>query len=126
MEDCFIPWLDHAHRGIKASWLDGQRRLKAEAFRRRPVLDDDGLSVASDHESAKLVFRKGKGVAKLRIEAIEGLGLELFRTDDIHGLIRGLPHPNEENYNLAMNIADKLVSLSVFTYDPWPIPPSQL
>ncbi len=93
--------------------------MKAEAFRRRPRIDDNGLSVAPDHESAKLAFSRGKGVAALRIDAIEALGLELFRADQIHGLIRGLPDP--QNYDLVMNIADKLVSLSSFTYDPWPV-----
>jgi len=83
------------------------------------VVDDDGLSVASDHGSAKLAFEKGKGVAKLRISGIESLGLELFRTDEVRGLIKGLPEPTPENYDLAMNMADKLVSLSLFTYDPW-------
>ena len=72
-----------------------------------------------------MAFAKGKGVAKLRIDAIEGLGLELFRTDEIYGLIKGLPDPNEENYDLVMNMADKLVSLSLFTYDPWPTRPVQ-
>ena len=120
MEDSFIPWLDHAHRAIRAAWLDSQRKLKAEAFRRRPDKDDDGLSVASSHENAKRTLDRGKGVAALRIDAIEALGLELFRADEIHGLIKGLPDPRPENYDLAMNIADRLVSLSLFTYDPWP------
>jgi hypothetical protein len=70
-----------------------------------------------------MVFARGKGVAALRINAIEGLGLELFRDDD-YGLIKGLPNP-DENYNLAMNMADKLVALSTFTLDPWPIRPTQ-
>ncbi len=61
-------------------------------------------------------------MAALRISAIEGLGLELFRKDDDYGLIKGLPNPGE-NYDLAMNFADKLVSLSTFTFDPWPIKP---
>ena len=111
--------MDHAHRAIRPGWLDSQRKLKAEAFRRRVNIDDNGLSVASSHEAAKLTLTKGKGVAALRIDAIEALQLELFREDDDHGLIRGLPDPRPENYNLVMSIADKLVSLSSFTYDPW-------
>jgi hypothetical protein len=109
----------HAHRAIRANWLDGQNNIKAEAFRRRHGIDDDGLSVASSHETAKLALIAGKGVAALRIDAIENLQLELFREDDDHGLIRGLPDPQSEDYNLVMNIADKLASISAFTYDPW-------
>jgi hypothetical protein len=60
-------------------------------------------------------------VAALRIDAIEALGLELFRADEIRGLIKGLPDPTRESYDVAMNMADRLVSLSLFTYDPWPI-----
>jgi hypothetical protein len=64
-------------------------------------------------------------VAKLRIDGIEGLGLELFRIDQVWGLIKGLPEPTQENYDLIMDMADKLVSLSLFTYDPWPTRPFQ-
>jgi hypothetical protein len=97
--------------------------LKAEAFRRRPVADDNGLSVASSHENAKTAIARGKGVAALRIDAIENLGLELFRADGNHGLIKGLPDP--DNYDMAMNMADKLVALSTFTLDPWPVRPTR-
>lgn len=92
--------------------------MKAEAYRRRPGKDNDGLSVASSHEGAKAAFERGYGVAAARIEAIEGLELELFRSDDEHGLIKGLPDP-ESDYDLAMDFADKLVAISHFTHDPW-------
>ena len=60
-------------------------------------------------------------MAALKIDAIEALGLELSRDEEVYGLIKGLPDPRPENYDLAMNMADKLVSLSLFTYDPWPV-----
>jgi len=56
-------------------------------------------------------------VAALRIAAIENLGLQLQRSDDDHGLICGLP--DDENFDLAMDFADKLVAISTFTLDPW-------
>ena len=91
--------------------------MSAEAFRRRPQGDEDGLSVSSTHEKAKEAFERGHGVAALRIAAIENLGLQLKRSDDDRGLICGLP--DYENFDLAMNLADKLVSISTFTLDPW-------
>jgi hypothetical protein len=91
--------------------------LTNKAYRREPK-DTDGLSVASSHELAKLTIERGKGVAAIEINKIPPLNLELVQNDDDHGCIVGIPY-REENYNLAMELADKLLELSVVTLDRW-------
>jgi hypothetical protein len=58
-------------------------------------------------------------VAAARIDEIEYLGLQVFRCDDDYGLMKGLPHPDD--YDLVMDIADKLVALFSpnLVCDPW-------
>ena len=103
---------------MKPIWFEGDR-LTNKAFRRRPE-DTDGLSVASSHEAAKLLQkRSGKGVASLEIRSIEMLALTVFRENDDHGYIQGIPDETTENYDIVMAIADKLLKLSTVTIDPW-------
>jgi hypothetical protein len=78
----------------------------------------DGISVASSHEAAKRTIARGNGVATVRIDAIPQLGLGLVQDDDDHGCITGIPYA-EDDYDLAMNLADKLLALSVVTLDRW-------
>ena len=88
-----------------------------KAYRRGPS-DVDGLSVACSHESAKQTIQRGDGVAAIEMIEIPPLGLQLFQDTDDHGYIAGIPYP-EENYDLAMELADRLLELSVVTPDHW-------
>lgn len=102
---------------MKPSWFE-KGVLTNKAYRRIPGKDEDGLSVASSHEVAKLTITVGKGVAAAQINAISLLNLQLVRDDDDHGCIRGIPYDNE-NWNLAMELADKLLAISIVTLDHW-------
>lgn len=74
--------------------------------------------MASSHEAAKRTIARGNGVAAIRIDSIPPLGLSLVRDDEEHGCITGVPYA-EDDYDLAMDLADKLVELSVVTLDRW-------
>ena len=60
----------------------------------------------------------GNGVAAIEIGAIPTLNLRLVPDDDVHGRIVGIPY-SDENYDLAMEIADKLLELSIVTLKRW-------
>ena len=87
-------------------------KLTNSPFRRGPQ-DTDGWSVASSLDAAKRLRNSGCGVAKLDISELEALGLSLEQTDDDHGLVHGMPpyaDPTDvQAYNLASEIADKLL-----------------
>lgn len=78
----------------------------------------DGLSVAPSHGDAKLTISRGDGVAALNIEAIVSLRLQLVQHDEHHGCITGLPYP-DENYDLAMDLADRLLNIADVTREYW-------
>jgi len=93
--------------------------LTNKAYRRIPGKDADGLSVASSHENAKLTITVGKGVAAALIDAIHLLNLQVVPDDDEHGTIKGIPYSDEENWNLATELADRLLEISRVTLDHW-------
>ena len=99
-------------------WFEGSV-LTNKAYRRIPGKDLDGLSVASSHEVAKLSITVGKGVAAALIRAISLLNLQVIQDNDEHGCIKGIPYSDEENWNLAMELADKLLAISTITLDHW-------
>ena len=110
--------MEHTHRALKPNWFeDGV--LTNKAYRRIPGKDVDGLSVSSSHEAAKLTITVGKGVAAALIRAISFLNLQLVQDNDEHGCITGIPYSDQENWNLAMELADKLLAISVVTFDRW-------
>jgi hypothetical protein len=76
------------------------------------------LSIASSYEGAKLTLRVGKGVASLPITGIRAFNLNVVPDDDEHGCIVGIPFDTED-YDLAMELADRLLELSVVTIEPW-------
>ena len=84
-----------------------------KAFRRRPMIDIDGLSVAPTHEEAKNLQYSGHGVAALLIASIEQLNLSVLQTSDTHGFIDGVPFDDAENYDRALEIADRLLFLAL-------------
>lgn len=67
---------------------------------------------------AKLTITVGNGVAAIEISAIPTLNLQLVPDDDDHGRIVGIPYDNE-NFDLAMELADKLLELSIVTLERW-------
>jgi hypothetical protein len=105
---------------LRPSWFDNGV-LQNKAFRRRLGVDIDGLSIASSHDSAKLLQKSGKAVASLADSGILELGLGVIHSDERHGFIDGVPYDSEENYNKATEIADRLVELCSgnIVYDHW-------
>jgi hypothetical protein len=111
-------WIDDAHRALKQSWFDNGE-LTAKAYRRSPA-DADGLSVACSHDYAKTFQRSGCGVAAVKLRTFEELGLAVQRTaTDPHGLIQGLPAYEDQDFNRALELADRLVHASRVTSDRW-------
>lgn len=103
---------------MQPSWFENGV-LNFKAYRRKHGKDDDGLSVVSSHELAITTIKKGRGVASLQITAITALNLQFVPEGDEHGLIIGIPFDDGEDYDLAMDLADKLVEFSHVTPILW-------
>jgi hypothetical protein len=99
---------------LRPSWFENGQ-LVSKAFRRSPS-DEDGLSVASSYEAAKKLLKSGGGVARIPIAALRALGLTVAPTDEDHACIEGLPpyadELADENYNRALELADRLLEFS--------------
>jgi len=100
---------------LRKQWIDpDSKTIKPDAFIRRPVKDDDGLSVFRSRlvrpEEVANRFRQCYGLCELEVRAIRKLGLDVLTTreaDPAHAVIIGLP-TRDENLLQAMNLAVEL------------------
>jgi len=99
---------------LQPSWLEDGYLYKA--YLRKHGRDEEGLSLVCSKEFAITnTIDKGRGVAELEIEAITAIDdLQVQPEENCHGFLIGLPFVEgvRSDYNLAMQLADKLAKIS--------------
>jgi hypothetical protein len=114
LPDAFV-----VYRAIRPSWLDPDSPdpavpgLLPDAYYRRRIADEEGLSVSLCLDHARNALRNLRAVAALEVGQIRSLGLDVMLDPDDpqHYLITGLPHPDEDP-DRAEHLAGRLARLS--------------